>query len=143
AAPGDDWRPVPDMAAAARALGPAPRRVLLTIGQKDLSPFRERPWHHYVIRSVDPPDPASLPPGAECIAATGPFALPEELALLEERRIGVVVTKNSGGGATAAKLAAARALGLPVVMVERPAPPAGVERVADAEAAMRWLVAGL
>jgi precorrin-6A/cobalt-precorrin-6A reductase len=137
--PGDDWRMVPDMPAAARALGEKPRRALLTIGQKDLEPFRETPWHHYIIRSVDPPDAASLPPRAECIAATGPFAVGDELSLLESRRIDMIVTKNSGGSATVAKLDAARALHIPVVMVDR-APTPDVVTVADAEGAMRWLL---
>ncbi len=109
---GDCWISVPDMAAAAQALGPAPRRVLLTIGQQDLAPFAAAPWHSYVVRSVDAPAPASLPPGAAVITARGPFTEPGERALLAERKIEVLVTKNSGGSATAAKLAAARALGL-------------------------------
>jgi precorrin-6A/cobalt-precorrin-6A reductase len=131
------------MPAAVQALGEAPRRVLLTIGQKELAPFRAAPWHHYVVRSVDPPDPASLPPGAEVIAATGPFALEAERALLDRHGIEVIVTKNSGGSATAAKLAAARERGIPVVMMERPIPPPGLERVPDAESAMRWLLRSL
>jgi precorrin-6A/cobalt-precorrin-6A reductase len=142
-APGDNWLPVPDMPAAARALGEAPRRVLLTIGQKELAAFRAAPWHHYVVRSVDPPDPTSLPRGAEVIAATGPFALEAERTLLETHGIEVIVTKNSGGSATAAKLAAARERGIPVVMMERPIPPPGLERVPDAESAMRWLLRSL
>jgi precorrin-6A/cobalt-precorrin-6A reductase len=130
---------VPDMPAAARALGTAPRRVLLTVGQKELAPFRAAPWHRYLIRSIDPPDPASLPPGAESITAGGPFGVEEERALLAAHGIETIVTKNSGGTATAAKLAAARERGTPVVMVERPAPPPGLEVVPDAAAAMRWL----
>jgi len=123
AQPGDRWREVADMADAARALGDAPRRVLLTIGQKELAPFRAAPWHDYVLRSVDPPDPALVPRGAVVIAARGPFIVADEIALLRAHRIDVIVTKNSGGDATAAKLAAARALGIEVVMVRRPAPP--------------------
>ncbi len=121
---GDRWLPVPDMDAAARALGRAARRVFLTVGQKDLAPFAAAPWHSYVVRSVDPPPPETLPPQAEVITARGPFAEPDERRLLAERRIEVLVTKNSGGEATRPKLAAARALGLPVVMVARPEPAA-------------------
>jgi precorrin-6A/cobalt-precorrin-6A reductase len=138
--PGDTWYRVPDMPAAVHALGEAPRRVLLTVGQKELAPFRAAPWHHYIIRSVDPPEPASLPPQAESITATGPFMLEDERALLHRHGIEVVVTKNSGGTATAAKLEAAREGGIPVVMADRPAPPAGLEVVPDAEQAMRWLL---
>lgn len=136
--PGDRWHEVADMAEAARALGAAPRRVLLTVGQLDLLPFAAVPQHRYVVRSVDPP-PAGLLPGADIIAARGPFAEDAERALLVDRRIDVIVTKNSGGTATAAKLIAARDLGLRVVMVDRPALPP-VESVETAEAAVDWLI---
>lgn len=130
---GDRWIRVPDIKSAAESLGEEPRRVFLTIGRKDLGPFRDTPRHSYIVRSVDPPPPDLLPPDATVIAARGPFALADEERLLRDRRIDTVVTKNSGGSATAAKLAAARNLGLPVVMVDRP-PPAGaaVPTVEDA-----------
>ncbi len=140
---GDAWVGVPDMAAAAAALGARPRRVFLTVGQQELAPFAAAPWHEYLIRSVEPPDPGALPPGARCIAARGPFEAGAERRLLEAERIEVVVTKNSGGAATAGKLAAARALGLPVVMVARPAAVAGPAvaepAVANAAEALAWL----
>lgn len=135
---GDDWIVVAGMAAAARALGDVPRRVLLTIGQKDLAVFRNAAGHSFILRSVDPPDPDVLPI-AEVISARGPFLLADEITLLRQRRIEILVTKNSGGAATAAKLEAARACGVRVVMVERPAPPEGVVTVPDAAAAMQWL----
>jgi precorrin-6A/cobalt-precorrin-6A reductase len=138
-APGDRWTGVPDMEAAAAALGCDPRRVLLTVGQKDLAPFAAAPWHTYVIRSVEPPSPESLPPRAEMIAARGPFAEADEHRLLTARRIEVLVTKNSGGEATQPKLAAARALGLPVIVVARPEPPPGIELVATVPEVMAWL----
>ena len=72
-------------------------------------------------------DPADLPPGAETLLARGPFAEADERALLEARRIEVVVAKNSGGDATYGKIAAARALGLPVVMVDRPPAPTAAD----------------
>ncbi len=241
AQPGDRWMPAADMAAAAAALGDIPRRVLLTIGQRDLAAFAARQpdlvasaevrqrdlvafaevrqpdlgalaearqrdvaafaearprdqggfaevprrdptafvdpcqrdlgggadrrgeqaasaerqgalaavaarrddggfagaRHRYLVRSVDPPDPAILP-GAVAIAARGPFALADEIELLRTRRIEVLVTKNAGGTATAAKLAAARALGIAVVMVARPPAP-DWPAVADTEAALRWI----
>jgi precorrin-6A/cobalt-precorrin-6A reductase len=135
---GDRWIAVADMQAAVAALGSAPRRVFLTIGQKELAPFRAAPQHSYVIRSVDAPAPDSLPPVAEVITARGPFTEADETRLLSDKRIDVLVTKNSGGTATEAKLAAARATGIPVIMVERPPRPA-VETVATAEAALGWL----
>jgi precorrin-6A/cobalt-precorrin-6A reductase len=136
--PGDDWTLVADMEAAAAALEPERKRVLLTIGQKELSPFKAAPQHAYVVRSVDAPEAESLPPDAEIITARGPFAEADERRLLEERGIEVIVTKNSGGAATQAKLAAARALAIPVVMVARPPVP-DAESVETADAAVAWL----
>ena len=138
AQPGDRWTTVRDADAAAAALGAEPRRVLLTVGSKALLPFG-RTAHRYVIRCIDPPDPALLPPQAELLLARGPFTLDGETALLAERRIEVLVSKNSGGAATAPKLEAARRLGLPVLMIERPAPPGGASAAATAADAMRWL----
>lgn len=136
--PGDRWSMVADMHAAAAALGSAPRRVLLTIGRKDLAPFREHPHHDYIVRSVDAPPPELLPPRCRLITARGPFDADAELALLRDFGIDVIVTKNSGGHATDAKLDAARRLGLAVVMIARPAPVEG-PAVPDWQFAFSWL----
>jgi precorrin-6A/cobalt-precorrin-6A reductase len=133
---GDDWWPVPTVEAAAAALGDRPRRVFLTIGRQDLLPFRAQPQHRYIIRSVDPPDPALLPPEAEIVTGRGPFAEAADLALMEQHGIQVLVTKNSGGAD--GKLRAARALGLPVILVDRKPAPSG-ETVATAEDALGWI----
>lgn len=138
AVPGDRWQVVAGMAEAAAALGPLPRRVFLTIGQKELAPFQAAPQHDYVIRSVDPPAPATLPPRTRLIAARGPFDAAAEHALLVAEGIEVLVTKNSGGSAVSAKLDAARRLGLPVIMVRRPPAPEAAT-VATVEAALAWL----
>ena len=139
---GDRWIMVGDAAEAAAALGERPRRVLLTLGSKGLAPFCARPAHRYVVRCIDAPDPLLLPRRAEMLLARGPFTLRSELALLAGRRIEMVVSKNSGGAATAPKLEAARQLGLPVLMIERPAmAAAGADRVVGAEEAMGWLSA--
>jgi precorrin-6A/cobalt-precorrin-6A reductase len=135
---GDHWIVVADMQEAAAALGVAARRVLLTIGRKDFAPFKAASQHHYVIRSVDAPPAEALPPFRKLSPARGPFLEHDERRLLLERRIGIVVTKNSGGNATQAKLHAARALGLPVVMVARP-PAGSAECVSDVDGALRWL----
>jgi precorrin-6A/cobalt-precorrin-6A reductase len=131
---GDCWIQAGDMAAAFAALGPLPRRVFLSIGRQELAAFG--PPHAYVVRSVDPPD--RLPPNATAIMARGPFTEAAERALLAAHEVDILVTKNAGGDATAAKLAAARALRLPVVMVARPAPPEPPV-VADAAGALDWL----
>lgn len=139
AGPGDRWIHVRDAQAAAAALGAEPRRVLLTLGTKSLAPFRAAPGHHYVVRCIDPPDPALLPPGAALMLARGPFTLAAELTLLRQRRIELLVSKNSGGDATAPKLLAARLLGRPVVMIDRPPGASGTCTVETADAARRWL----
>lgn len=135
---GDRWTMVESMEAAAATLGTVPRRVLLTIGRKDLAPFRAAPWHHYVLRSVDPPPAETLPPNVTVIAARGPFALADEEHLLRDERIDIVVTKNSGGSATAGKLAAARNQGLPVVMLARPPLPQ-TDTVGSVGEVLAWL----
>jgi precorrin-6A/cobalt-precorrin-6A reductase len=119
AVPGDRWVSVADMKAAAAALGDAPRRAFLTVGALQLPAFATAPQHHYLIRTIDPPNAAALP-DHRLILARGPFTVAEETALMREAAIDALVTKNSGGKATAAKLAAARALGIEVIMVERP-----------------------
>ncbi len=138
---GDRWTVVADMAAAAEALGAEPRKVLLTVGRQELEPFVAAPQHAYLVRSIDAPE--HLLANAELILARGPFSEADERQLIVERGVEVLVTKNAGGDATEAKLAAARALGLPVVVVARlPLPNlAGLDAqvVADAQAALSWL----
>ncbi len=141
--PSDDdrWIMVDDLDAAAEAIGNEPRRVFLTTGRKELAPFVRAPQHHYLIRSVDAPEPKSLPPNAALIVARGPFAEDQERKLLEAHRIELVVTKNSGGTGSVAKLEAAGKLGVPVIMVRRPAPPdaEGIETVATVDEALALL----
>ncbi|WP_048860721.1 cobalt-precorrin-6A reductase [Acidisphaera rubrifaciens] len=137
---GDKWTIVADLAAASRALGALPRRVFLTVGRQELGPFRDAPWHRYVVRSVDLPASTDLPPDSVAIAARGPFDVAAEGALLAAHAIDVIVTKNAGGEAVRAKLDAARALGIAVIMTERPVKPPA-ETVATADAARRWLIA--
>jgi precorrin-6A/cobalt-precorrin-6A reductase len=118
--PGDRWQSVPDIFAAAQAIGETPVRVFLTTGRLGLAAFKNAPQHDYVIRTIDPPEAGDLPPQNRILLARGPFSLEAETALMAEERIAVLVTKNSGGAASAPKLAAARRLGLPVIMVEPP-----------------------
>ncbi len=134
AQPGDRWMDVPDIAAAAACLGPAPRRVFLTVGQGELGVFG--PPHRYLVRSVD--RPADAPADAVVVTARGPFSEADDHALMQAHGIDALVTKNSGGSAVAGKLAAARALGVTVLMVARPPPPDG-PTVPDAAAAIGWL----
>jgi len=135
---GDNWILVEDLEGAAVALGETAKRVFLTTGRDELRPFAKASQHFYLLRSVEAPARDELPAHVELITARGPFRLVDELALLKQHAIDIVVTKNSGGEATYAKLAAARALGLPVVMVRRPMLPEApsVETVVEA---LQWL----
>jgi precorrin-6A/cobalt-precorrin-6A reductase len=135
--PCDDWRRVPSVAAAAAALPGLGRRVMLTTGRQSLAEFAELDlW--FLIRTVDPPEPP-LPARHLLLLDRGPYTVDGEAALIREQAIDVLVTKDSGGEMTAAKLVAARQLGLPVVMVDRPAPPAGVPAVSTVDEAAAWL----
>ena len=119
--PGDLWTEVPTMADAARALGAAPRRVFLTVGRLQLAAFAAAPQHRYLVRSIDPVGEVHGIANADFVTARGPFAAEDEAALMRDHRIEVLVTKNSGGTASFAKIEAARRLGLPVVLVRQPA----------------------
>ncbi|MGE0256410.1 MAG: cobalt-precorrin-6A reductase [Alphaproteobacteria bacterium] len=137
ARPGDRWHEAADAAAAATLLPSLGRRAFLTIGPRDLAPFAalDRMW--FLVRQVDPPAaPLPLRNGA-VVVGRGPFAEAAERRLLVEHAIDVLVTRASGGAATVGKLDAARALGLPVVMIRRPPPPPGPSVTAPAEA-VRW-----
>ena len=85
-------------------------RVFLTTGRLDLARFRAAPQHHYLVRTIDPPDASDLPPRATVVLARPPFTVADEVALMRSHGIDLLVTKNSGGAASAAKLAAAREL---------------------------------
>ncbi|MCW2535720.1 MAG: cobK [Modestobacter sp.] len=136
ARPGDDWRWVDSLAEAAEAVAGF-GTVFVTTGRQGVGAFAGVPGH-CLVRSVDPPDP-ELPAGTTLLLARGPFSVADEVALMREHRVDVVVTKDSGGHLTEAKLTAARELGLPVVLVRRPPLPAGVDTVATVEDALAWV----
>ncbi|WP_030242526.1 cobalt-precorrin-6A reductase [Streptomyces sp. NRRL S-350] len=135
---GDRWLPAASLAEAADLLPRRGERIFLTIGRQGVAAFAHLDRVHFLARSVDPPEPP-LPPSFEVLLDRGPFTLDGERALLRDHRIDVLVTKDSGGAATAPKLTAARELGLPVVMVERPPVPEGVPVAPDVAAALHWL----
>jgi len=126
AEPGDTWTCVESTEAAARALGEKPKRVFLTIGRQELAAFCAAPQHSYLVRSIEPPDADTLPPNVELLLRRGPFEERAEAELMHARKIDIMVAKNSGGTATYAKIAAARALALPVILIDRPEKPAGI-----------------
>src|SRR4051794_16138381 len=135
---GDHWIDVPDVVTAVRALGNEPRRVFLALGRKELAPFVGAPQHHYLVRSVEPVDPPLALPHAAYVTGRGPFTEADDRALLVTHAIDVIVAKNSGGSATYGKIAAARVLGLPVILLRRPALP-DVPTVETVEDVVTWL----
>ena len=134
--PGDTWRFVDSLTEAAAAVA-GHRSVFLTTGRQGVRAFADLPGR-VLVRSVDPPD-EPLPPGATLLLDRGPFSVADELALMREHAVDVVVTKDSGGHMTEAKLSAARELGVPVVLIRRPALPDGVATVATVEEALAWV----
>lgn len=138
AAEGDDWHPVASLQEAADLLPGLGRRVFLTTGRMGLAAFAHlgEPW--FLVRSVDAPEPP-YPPRMEVLLDRGPFTLDGERRLLRRHRVDVVVTKDSGGAATAPKLTAAREAAVPVIVIQRPPVPAGVPVAASPDEAAAWL----
>ncbi|MQY17240.1 Precorrin-6A reductase [Nocardia sp. RB20] len=136
--PGDRWIRVPDIAAAVDAVEGLGSRVFLTIGRQEAGAFARLDALWFLIRAIDPPS-APLPPHHELLLARGPFAVEDEVRLLTEHRIEVLVTKDSGGELTVAKLLAARTCGIPVLMIDRPALPEGAMVAESVAAAEDWL----
>ncbi len=134
---GDDWHWVDDLDAAAALLPRLGRRALLTTGRQGLAAFAGVADVWMLIRCVDPPAPP-LPPQHELLLDRGPYTLQGELALIDRHGVDVVVTKDSGGEHTIAKLDAARERSLPVIVVRRPPRPVDVETVAEVVDALAW-----
>lgn len=140
--PGDRWLPAGDEAAARQILPAEATRIFLALGRQYLTAFADDARRHYLVRTVDPVDDDSLLVQATWITGTGPFSASEETRLLRRHRIEAMVCRNSGGTAVRGKLDAARALNLPVVMIERPRNDPELPTVESVDAALAWL-AGL
>ncbi|MCB1882725.1 MAG: cobalt-precorrin-6A reductase [Geminicoccaceae bacterium] len=137
AGPGDDWREAADPGEALALLdGLGARRVLAVIGRREVGALAGAPGIAFLLRSVEPPE--ALPPNVRWVQGRGPFAVAGEAALLQAERINALFCRASGGAGGRAKLDAARDLGLPVVMLRRPA--AGMApSVGTVDAALAWL----
>lgn len=120
---GDDWRHVADIASAVDALNGAARRVMLALGRMHVEAFAAQPQHHYILRFVDAPDAPPALPRHHLLVDRGPFTLEGDMQLMREQGVELVVAKNAGGSGARAKIDAARVLGLPVIMIDRPASP--------------------
>jgi precorrin-6A/cobalt-precorrin-6A reductase len=134
--PDDDWHWVADLEGAAAAIPPLGERVLLSTGRQGLPAFANVQDAWFLVRCVEQPDPP-LPQHHELLLDRGPYTVDGELALIDEHRIELVVTKDSGGAYTQAKLEAARQRGLPVIVVRRPPRP-DVATVATVDDALAW-----
>jgi precorrin-6A/cobalt-precorrin-6A reductase len=135
---GDRWIEVENLKAAAELLPSLAKRVFLTIGKQELSTFAHLQDIWFLMRMIDPPASDRLVPKGEILLARGAFSIADEEELLKKYQIEAIVSKNSGGEATYAKIIAARELGLPVVMVKHPMMPES-DRVGDVESALAWL----
>ena len=137
-APGDAIVVASDIEAADTVARQGYSRIFLTTGRSGVNAFAHSDaW--FLIRAVTAPDPAALPRRHRLLLSRGPYRYDDELSLLREHRIDALVTKNSGGAMTRAKLDAAAAQGIPVVMVARPALPAGVTAVGTVDEAADWV----
>lgn len=140
--PGDDWTEFPDLQSLATALPDMGKTVLITLGGADLHAFSGITGLQMIIRAIDPPDPMPVVGEFDLILSGGPFDFESEVALLNERKIDLVVSRNAGGDATYAKIAAARHLSVPVAMLARPDRPAAPS-VATVDEAVRRIGAAL
>lgn len=136
--PGDRWIEVDTMAQAAEQVGRIGRRAWLTVGAGEIAAFAAVDEVSFVVRLIDPPRSPLPLARCEVIFGRGPFGLAEERRRIESLGIDVLVAKASGGDATAAKIVAARELGLPVIIVRRPPPEPG-PAATTVEAALAWL----
>ncbi len=135
---GDRWTRVADIAGAVAALDGVGRRVMLALGRMHVDAFAARPQHQYLLRFVDRPEVAPALPLYDLVVDRGPFTVAGDTALMRAHGTELVVCKNAGGDGASAKLAAARALGVPVVMIDRPWLPPRVE-VESVGEVMDWL----
>ncbi len=134
---GDRWHHVADIQAAVAALAGPAQRVFLAVGRMHLEEFSAQPQHHYLLRLVDEPDVLPLP-NRDVVVSRGPFTEADDRALMQKHGTELVVSKNAGGTGARAKLDAARALGLPVLMIDRPALPKRTE-LSSVTQVLDWL----
>lgn len=135
---GDRWTRVPDIDGAVAALDGPARRVMLAMGRTHVEAFAAQPQHHYLLRFVDAPERPPALPHHSLIVDRGPFTVASDSRLMQDHAIDLVLCKNAGGPGAEAKLIAARQLGLPVLMIDRPAIPGRTE-VTRPEDVLAWL----
>ena len=134
----DNWIEVESIERAVTAIPATAKRIFLTIGRQQLAPFGCLTDRWCLIRSIDPPGADIILPPGKLLLDRGPFSLAQERQLLRDYQIQAIVSKNSGGDATYAKIIAARELGIPVVTIQRPIAPEG-DRVENVSDSIAWL----
>ncbi|MBP3087597.1 cobalt-precorrin-6A reductase [Corynebacterium sp. sy017] len=134
----DKWVSVDSMSKAAEVCAQQFHHIFLTIGRQQLTHFAHDPYNLYVIRCVEKPS-CPLPPRHRLILSRGPFEVTTEKKIMRDNQIDCVVTKNSGGQLTQAKLTAARELGISVVMIQRPILPKASYEATSVDDAMRYI----
>ena len=136
--PGDIWQNASDIKEAAELIENTRKRIFLSIGRQAIDTFSKLTNTTFVVRSIDLPKPTDFPKNINIITGRGPFAIEQEHKLLVQHTIDLVISRNSGGYATYGKIAAARQLSTPVIMVARP--PYSHEKIVNTtESALEWL----
>ena len=139
---GDFWVEVDSIAGAVDKLQRPKQRIMLALGRMHINAFAAHPHHHYLLRLVDPPASDITLPDYHSIVSRGPFTVEDDIALLRNHAIEMLVSKNSGGSGAISKIEAARALSLPVIMINRPPLLRERQEVESVKEAMEWLLHG-
>ncbi len=134
---GDDWTMIARESDAARHIAPG-STVFLATGRQSLEGFANLEGRRLICRRIDPPRAPFPYANGTYLLGRGPFTVDDEIALFEQLGVDVLVVKNAGGESSRAKLDAARALSIPVIMIERPPPPAA-DTVATVAEALDWV----
>lgn len=137
--PEDNWIEVESLEQAAQVLMEVGERVFLTVGRQEIGLFSHLEEIWFLMRMIDPPTDVKIPTG-KIILERGPFSLERDRQLMIAYNIDHLISKNSGGNATYAKIIAARELNIPVIMIKRPPTPECMQ-VKDIDAAVDWLIA--
>jgi precorrin-6A/cobalt-precorrin-6A reductase len=135
---GDQWRHVADIDGAVAALDGPAQKVMLAIGRMHLDAFALCSQHQYLLRLVDAPSGEVPLPNRSIIVDQGPFSVENDTALMRDHKIELVVAKNAGGSGARAKIDGARALNIPIIMIDRPHIPARPE-VGTAQEVLDWM----